>query len=83
MTAQIIDISGKILDDEIKRDILIICKDVEDVHQRMAEWTQVKEALEILLGSSLRACGLTHFETERMSIEVGETNIAIEYQVDA
>jgi hypothetical protein len=83
MTAQIVDISGRILDETIKRDLSLLCDDLEKIHVRLAQYQEAEQTLEHLLASALRACGLHQHETERLFVQVTETGLSVEYKVNS
>ena len=49
MSAQIIDISGKMIDDSIKRDLAILCRDIEVANTQSNHWTEIESNLSLIL----------------------------------
>lgn len=78
MSAQIIDISGKMIDDSIKRDLAILCRDIEVANTQSNHWTEIEEKLTLMLGEAMIACGLSSFETETMVVTLDGDEIMIE-----
>lgn len=78
MSAKIIDISGKMIDEGIKRDLAILCRDIEVANSLSSHWADVEEKLTLMLGEAMIASDLTSFETETMVVTLEGDDIVIE-----
>lgn len=78
MSAKIIDISGKMIDEETKRDLAILCRDIEVANSRSGHWADVEEKLTLMLGEAMIVSDLTSFETETMVVTLEGDEIVIE-----
>ena len=82
MSAQIIDISGKLIDEGARHDLAILCRDIEivsEIAQSQAEhWAEIEEKITTMLGQAMLATGIKYFETETMVVTLDGDEIIIE-----
>lgn len=82
MSAQIIDISGKLIDKGARHDLAILCRDIEvvsEIAQSQAEhWAEIEEKITTMLGQAMLASGIKYFETETMVVTLEGDEIMIE-----
>ena len=82
MSAQIIDISGKMIDEGARHDLTILCRDIEVVSQmaqsQAEHWAEIEEKITTMLGQAMLYSGIKHFETETMVVTLEADEIVIE-----
>ena len=82
MSAQIIDISGKLIDEGARHDLAILCRDIEivsEIAQSQAEhWSEIEEKITTMLGQAMLATGIKYFETETMVVTLEGDEVVIE-----
>ena len=82
MSAQIIDISGKLIDEGARHDLAILCRDIEVVSQmaqsQAEHWAEIEEKITTMLGQAMLATGIKYFETETMVVTLEGDEIVIE-----
>ena len=78
MSAKVIDISGRMIDEGIRSDLAIVCRDIEIVNARGAHWAEIEEKLSIMVASLMRTAGINHFETETLFVQLDDDELVIE-----
>ena len=78
MSAKVIDISGRMIDEGIRSDLAILCRDIEIVNAQGAHWAEIEEKLSIMIGTLMRTAGINHFETETLLVELENDELVFE-----
>ena len=78
MSAKVIDISGRMIDEGIRSDLAILCRDIEIVNAQGAHWAEIEEKITTMLGQAMLATGIKYFETETMVVTLDGDEIIIE-----
>lgn len=82
MSAKIIDISGKMIDESIKADLGILCRDIEVANSQGQQWSEIEYKLTAMLHQAMIVAGLNYFETENLVVTVMGDEIEIEGKGD-
>ena len=77
MSAKIIDISGKILDENLKRDLNILMHDVHTAKQEMERWKRTVALLYTNLSQAMELCGAIYHRDEALEVEVTDDRIEV------
>jgi hypothetical protein len=78
MSAKVIDISGRLIDEGIRSDLAILCRDIEIVNALGAHWAEIEEKLSLMIATLMRTAGINHFETETLFVELENDELVLE-----
>lgn len=78
MSARIIDISGRLLDESIREDLAIVCRDIEVANQQCEHWAHIEHQLGVMLKSAMETVGLVYFETETLTATIEDGELVLE-----
>lgn len=77
MTAKIIDISGQILDENLKRDLTILMHDVFTAKQELERWQKTVSILNSNLANAMQICGLVYHQNETLEVQLNEDGVEV------
>jgi len=78
MSAKIIDISGKILDENLKRDLNILMHDVHTAKLEMERWQNLVALLYTNLNQAMEVCGAIYHRDETLEVEITDDTITVQ-----
>jgi hypothetical protein len=78
MSAKVIDISGRMIDEGIRSDLAILCRDIEIVNAQGAHWAEIEEKLSLMIATLMRTAGINHFETETLFVQLDDDELVLE-----
>lgn len=77
MGAKIIDISGKILDENLKRDLSILMHDVHTAKQEMERWQRTVSLLYNNLIQAMEVCEVVYHRDETLEVQLTDDHIEV------
>ena len=77
MGAKIIDVSGKILDENLKRDLNILMHDVFTAKEELERWQQTVSLLYSNLTQAMEVCGVIYHRDETLEVQLHDDRIVV------
>tara|TARA_R100001510_G_C7649374_1_gene206784 strand:- start:698 stop:958 length:261 start_codon:yes stop_codon:yes gene_type:complete len=77
MVAKIIDITGQLLDDNLKRDLSIIMHDVFEAERQLQKWENLNQTLYGLLHEAMKQCAIVYHSDGKLEVVIDEDGIEV------
>tara|TARA_B100001094_G_C17408310_1_gene428932 strand:- start:102 stop:362 length:261 start_codon:yes stop_codon:yes gene_type:complete len=77
MSAKIIDISGKLLDENLKRDLSIIMHDVHEAEKQLEKWEKLNNTLYGFLYEAMKQCAIEYHSDGELEVVIDNTDIEV------
>ena len=77
MGAKIIDISGQLLDENLKRDLSIIMNDVHEAEKQLEKWENLNQVLYGMLFEAMKQCAIVYHSDGNLEVVIDDDGIEV------
>jgi len=77
MGAKIIDISGQLLDENLKRDLSIIMNDVHEAEKQLEKWEKLNQVLYGFLFEAMKQCAIEYHSDGNLEVVIDDKDIEV------
>lgn len=77
MGAKIIDISGQLLDENLKRDLSIIMNDVHEAEKQLEKWEKLNQVLYGFLFEAMKQCAIEYHSDGNLEVVIDDDGIEV------